>query len=79
MEDIMKTTIDLKSTILGIAFGIGLFALLGAAGASKEGEQSIARDQIPAGGTAAWVVDTKTGQVWSNINGPGGFFGPKSQ
>ncbi len=75
----MKKTIDLKSTVLGIVLGMSLFALLGAAGTSKEGEQPIGRYQIAAGNTSAWVVDTKTGQVWSNVTGSQGtFFGPKS-
>ena len=60
----MKTTIDIKSALVGLC--IGVVAML-AIGASSFSPAAIGRYQL--GGTASQglVIDSTTGQVWSKF------------
>lgn len=76
----MKTTIDLRSALLGFAAGIAVFMLVGAAGGPAAGT---GRYQIEMGsGDVGLLVDTTTGQVWrhrslGSVNNDAEFFKPK--
>ncbi len=77
----MKTTIDLKSALIGLS--IGVVAVLGI-GAGEGESRAIGRYQGSTSGDALFIVDTVTGQPWVlRLNGltvpgaPGGFFDKK--
>jgi hypothetical protein len=80
-EEDMKTTIDLKSALLGLCLGVVAVLGLGAA----DGQfRPPGRYQCSTGGDALLIVDTASGQAWAlrlnglNITGaPGGFFDNK--
>jgi hypothetical protein len=56
----MKTQIDIKSVLYGVAMGVlGVFAI-GAATSSNE----IGRYQVSAGQGVSVIIDTRTGQAW---------------
>ncbi len=75
----MKTKIDVKSMLVGIALGVAV--MLGVGAATSPGP--IGRFQISATGNHGLVLDTATGQVWSyffmSSGGPTpqDFFAPK--
>lgn len=57
----MKTTVDIKSVMVGVAIGMAAMFTLGAGTNSKE----IGRYQVSAGTQGcAVIVDTTTGQAW---------------
>ncbi len=58
----MKTKIDLKSALFGLAAGVLLTFTLAAASPQPSG---IGRYQVGGTGNHGLVVDTVTGQVWS--------------
>jgi hypothetical protein len=74
----MKTQLDFKSALLGLAIGIVIMVGIGAASSGSAGRYQIA-------GTAnhGLVLDTITGQVWSTfLSSSGGrtgqdFYEPK--
>jgi hypothetical protein len=57
----MNTKIDIKSAMLGLAFGV--LATLALAAASSPGP--VGRYQIAGTGAHGLIVDTATGQAWS--------------
>jgi hypothetical protein len=75
----MKTQIDIKSALLGLAFGVVVTFCVAAAGAGG----SVGRYQITASNEHGLVLDTATGKVWSYLLGSGrgsanpSFFEPK--
>lgn len=76
----MKTTIDLRSALLGFTAGLAVVMLVGAAGVPAAGT---GRYQIKMGsGDVGLIVDTTTGQVWRHRslgsgNNDADFFKPK--
>ncbi len=78
----MKTTIDLKSVLLGLCIGVA--AVLGI-GAADGDSRSVGRYHGSIGGDTLFIVDTVTGQPWAlrlnglNISGaPAGFWDKKA-
>ena len=78
----MKTTIHLKSLLIGA--GMGVVALL-AIGAGESGSPPLGRYQGSSGGDVLLIVDTATGRAWAlrpngvSISGaPAGFFDKKA-
>lgn len=75
----MKTSIDIRSALIGLA--IGVLVTLAIAATSSPG--SIGRYQIAGTGNHGLIIDTATGQVWRGYfpsNGgqtDGDFFSPK--
>jgi len=68
----MKTNLSLKSFAVGLLAGGLLFTAFGATTTPQSGQ--LGRFQISAAGTGvAYVVDTATGQVWSNTINSGEF------
>jgi hypothetical protein len=61
----MNHRFDFKSMAIGVLVGLGAFFAVGATEGQRE-TQPVGRFQITAGQTTAFVLDTKTGQVWSN-------------
>ena len=57
----MKTTIDIKSALIGLLLGI--VATVAIAAASSPGQ--VGRYQISGAGSFGLVLDTTTGQVWT--------------
>ena len=80
----MKTPLDTKSILIGLA--IAVVSIL-AIGATTGEEKEIGRYQIAGAGTPSVfvVVDTVTGKVWmgngtsSQLRSDGDFFAPKSK
>jgi hypothetical protein len=75
----MKTQIDIKSALVGLAFGVAVTLCIAAA----SGSGSVGRYQIAASNEHGLVLDTATGKVWSYFLGSRGgsanqsFFEPK--
>ena len=75
----MKTKIDIKSTVVGLALGV--LITLGIAAASSPG--AVGRYQIAGTGNHGLVLDTVTGQVWTGFfsssggKTDAGFYQPK--
>ena len=65
---IMKTQIDVKSAIVGLILGAGIMFTIGAASTSPVGRYQITAFGNGTGGGAAYLVDTKTGEVWGADN-----------
>ncbi len=63
----MTKGFDLKSMIVGLALGLALTAVLGAASKEKTG-----RFQFATNPGHAFVFDTQTGQVWEKFEGSSG-------
>jgi hypothetical protein len=60
----MKTQIDIKSALLGLAIGIiTMFAIGAGTSSNPAGKYQIAAASAPNGAFFA-VVDTQTGEVW---------------
>jgi hypothetical protein len=77
----MNTKIDIKSAVIGLLFGI--VAAIGVAAMSPPSQ--VGRYQIAGTSNCGLVVDTATGQVWTEFFGsnPGGgagraFYQPKN-
>ncbi len=77
----MKTSIDLKSALIGV--GIGVVAMLAIGAANDDSSRQTGRFQC-ASGAYMLIVDTATGKAWclqpgtvSVTGNPPGFFEPK--
>ncbi len=82
----MKTKIDIKSAVIGLA--VGALVTLGVAATTSSGS-SVGRYQLVSnvnsggqGGSFSLIIDTQTGKVWSAYSLPTGqsdadFFQPK--
>lgn len=82
----MKATIDLKSTLLGLAAGILVMFTLGAGPGISGPSGQTGRFKMATMQNHAFVIDTATGQVWRGYYyaGSGGntdaeFLKPKAQ
>jgi hypothetical protein len=64
----MKIQIDLKSAIIGLVLGAGVMFTMGAASSNPAGRYEITSFGNGTGGGAAYLVDTKTGEVWGADN-----------
>lgn len=64
-------TINTKSFLIGLLFGVCAVLALGAASGKQE---DIGRYQIacPDSSSVCFVIDTKTGQVWQRYSGGSG-------
>jgi hypothetical protein len=62
----MKTQIDIKSALLGIAVGVLAMFAIGAGTGSNE----VGRYQISSNPNFSIIVDTKTGQAWGGVFSP---------
>ena len=78
----MKTQIDIKSALCGLAVGIVAMLALGATDAASN---RFSRYQCSSGSNIMLIVDTTTGQAWGLQPGgvtltgsPGGFFDKKA-
>lgn len=67
----MKTAFDLKSLLVGLAIGIVLAAVLGAA-SKVVGKAETGRFQFATNPGHAFVFDTQTGEVWEKFEGSSG-------
>lgn len=75
----MKKSIDVKSLVIGILITVIIFLVLGAAQSTPNG--SIGRFQLVSSvmSDEAFVVDTVSGQVWSDReSNQSKFYQPKS-
>jgi hypothetical protein len=59
----MKTQIDIKSAVFGIAVGVLAMFAIGAGTSSNE----VGRYQITSSPSFSVMVDTKTGQAWGSV------------
>ena len=61
-------TIDTKSLLIGLLFGVCILLALGAAGEKQSDD--VGRYQIACPGdlNACFIIDTKTGQVWQKYS-----------
>ena len=64
-------TIDTKSLLIGLLFGVCVLLALGAASGKQE---DVGRYQVacPDSQSVCFVIDTATGQVWRKIAGSSG-------
>ncbi len=77
----MNQQIDTKSALIGLC--VGITAML-ALGASSPTTRPVGRYQIGGTATHGLVIDTVTGQVWTQYLQPDGtrdssFYGPKNE
>ena len=61
----MKTQIEIKSVLCGVAVGVLAIMSIGAATSGQVGRYQITGITTGSGVGAAFVVDTQTGEVWA--------------
>ena len=59
----MKTQIDLKSALCGLA--VGVFAMLAIGAGTGTYSNECGRYQVAVGANVALVIDTQTGKLWT--------------
>lgn len=59
----MKTQIDLKSALCGLAVGVLVMLAIGAGTSTNE----VGKYQISSAATFAVILDTQTGQAWKYV------------
>ena len=72
-------TIDAKSVLIGLLFGVCILLALGAA---SEEQADVGRYQIacPDHQSTCFVIDTKTGEVWRKYSGSrGNYYGSPTE
>jgi hypothetical protein len=65
----MKLKVDYKSVVVGLALGL---LMAGVLGASLAQEQVSGRFQMQTNEGHAFVLDTRTGEVWEKFEGTSG-------
>ncbi len=60
----MKTSIDIKSVLLGSFVGIAAMFVIGAGGTSSNGRYQVVTGNSANGSGVAIMVDTQTGKAW---------------